>query len=238
MQTQPTPVDGVLLDRRGRRRSAGNTSGVGLGSTPGNKGREFGPEPPTAEEIMQLLHACSTDAYGMRLHALVILLWRTGLRINEALALTEHDLSADANSILVRHGKGNKRRTIGMDDWAWREIAPWLEHRRTLPIGALFCVLTGSTAGRAVSDSVARRELHRLGAKAGVRKRVAPHQFRHAFATEMDRGGMRLSLLSRQLGHANIGVTAIYLQSISHHEVTEYIGGRPVPTVPLRTRGR
>jgi site-specific recombinase XerD len=57
--------------------------------------------------------------------------------------------------------------------------------RLMLPVGALFCVIDGATPGRAWSASAARVELRQLALKAGVRRRFAPHQLRHAHAVEM-----------------------------------------------------
>jgi integrase len=75
-------------------------------------------------------------------------LWRAGLRICEALALTEADLDSRRGSLLVRRGKGGRRREVGMDDWAWEQLEPWLKARVELPIGPLFCVVNGPTRGR------------------------------------------------------------------------------------------
>ncbi len=49
---------------------------------------------------------------------MIVVLWRAGLRIHEALALTESDLDERRGALLVRHGKGGKRREVGMDPWA------------------------------------------------------------------------------------------------------------------------
>ena len=57
--------------------------------------------------------------HGDRIRALVVILWRAGLRINEALSLAETDLEPRRGSVLVRHGKGGKHREVDMDDWAW-----------------------------------------------------------------------------------------------------------------------
>ncbi len=76
------------------------------------------------------------------------MLWRAGLRIHEALALAEADLDARRGSLLVRRGKGGRRREVGMDDWAWEQLAPWLQAQVELPVGPLFCVVNGATRGR------------------------------------------------------------------------------------------
>ena len=79
-----------------------------------------------------------------------------------------------------------------MDAWACRAIEPWLADRLQLPVGALFCVIDGPTRGRAWSASAARVELRHLALKAGVRRRFAPHQLRHAQAVELMHEGIPL----------------------------------------------
>src|ERR1700740_764488 len=97
------------------------------------------------------MRACGSRPEGIRLRAIVVVLWRAGLRISEALALTESDLDRRRGAVLVRAGKGGKRREVGMDRWAWEQLAPWLNVRAGLPIDALFCVLRGPTRGRLCS---------------------------------------------------------------------------------------
>ena len=100
------------------------------------------------EEIIAVMRAAGDCPDGVRLRGMIIVLWRAGLRISEALALNETDLDPERGALLVRHGKGDKRREVGIDRWAWAHLAPWLEVRTTLPVGALFCVLRGPTRGR------------------------------------------------------------------------------------------
>jgi site-specific recombinase XerC len=73
---------------------------------------------------------------------------RGGGRIHEALSLIETDLDRGRGSVLVRHGKNDRRREVGTDAWAWSAIDPWLADRLKLPVGALFCVIDGPTRGR------------------------------------------------------------------------------------------
>ena len=128
-------------------------------------------------------------------------MWRAGLRIGETLALTESDLDADRGAILVRHGKGDKRREVGMDQWGWELLRPWLAYRVQISVGPLFCVVDGRTRGRPLTTTSVRQQLRRTAAKAGVRRRFAPHQLRHAHAVEMAREGVPLNVIQRQLGH-------------------------------------
>jgi site-specific recombinase XerD len=152
---------------------------------------------------------CAGDrTAGLRTRALIVLLWRAGLRVSEALALSESDLDPGRGSILIRRGKGGRRRQVGMDAWGWEQLHRWLEVRLDLPIGALLCVVAGPTAGRPWSPTAARATLRHLALVAGVRRRFAPHQLRHAHAVEMAREGVPLVVIQRQLGHANLGITS------------------------------
>ena len=96
--------------------------------------------------------------HGHRLNALIVVLWRAGLRIHEALSLIETDLDQRRGSILVRRGRNDCRREVGMDAWGWSALEPWLADRMELPVGPLFCVIDGPTRGRAWSASAARIE--------------------------------------------------------------------------------
>lgn len=169
---------------------------------------------------------------GRRARALIVVLWRAGLRISEALALNETDLDSQRGSILVRRGKGGKRRTVSMDAWAWEQLTRWLEDRVSFPPGALFCVIHGPTAGRPCSPPAIRAQFRRLAAEAGVRRRFAPHQLRHAHAVEMAREGVPLMVIQRQLGHYDLAITSVYLQGIDNSEIIDTIHQRTAPVIP------
>jgi site-specific recombinase XerD len=146
------------------------------------------------------MREAGSSADGVRLRALLVILWRAGLRTGEALDLAETDLDASRGAVLVRRGKGGRRREVGMDRWAWCQLEPWLAVRRELLVGALLCVIRGATAGRHWEPSSARKQLRRTAAKAGVRRRFAPHQLRHAHAVEMAHEGSRWSSSSAGSG--------------------------------------
>jgi integrase len=110
----------ILLDAAGRRRSPVTMPGYLCGRSPKNRGMRYPADPPRAEEIIAVMRAAGANAHGLRVRALIAIIWRGGLRISEALALTESDVDAPRGSLLVRHGKGEKRREAGMDDWGFR----------------------------------------------------------------------------------------------------------------------
>jgi integrase len=165
----------VLLDAAGRRRSPVTMPGYHTGRPPGNKGMRYPADPPTVDEIVAVMRHTSDDRHGSRLRAMIVVLWRAGLRLQEALALTEHDLDDRRGSLLVRRGKGGRRREVGMDEWGWEQLRPWLAARAELPVGPLFCIIDGRTRGRAWSAANVRSEFRRVAARAGVRRRFAPH---------------------------------------------------------------
>ena len=161
----------------------------------------------------------------------MVVLWRAGLRISEALALTESDLDPARGAILVRRGKAGKRREVGMDRWAWQQLDPWIALRATLPVGALFCILRGPTRGRPCAPAGVRAQLRRTAQAAGVRRRFAP-QLRHAHAVEMSREGVPPLVIQRQLGHADLGITSAYLRGIDNTEIIQAVHERPTPMIP------
>jgi site-specific recombinase XerD len=220
------------VDVAGRRRSPAAFSEFHQGRPPGNKGRCYPADPPRIEEIVAVMRAAGEGVAGDRIRGLIVVLWRAGLRIQEALDLCEPDLDPRRGALLVRSGKGGHRREVGMDDWGWDHLDAWTSRRLELPAGPLFCIIDGPTRGRPWPQTGARSQLRRLAAQAGVRRRFAPHQLRHAHAVEMAREGVPLNVIQRQLGHTNLGVTSTYLQGIDSAEIINTIHHRRAPMIP------
>jgi integrase len=136
----------LLLDAAGRRRSPATLPHFHAGRPPRNKGIRYPADPPTIEEIVSVMRHAGDGVHGRRLRGLIVVLWRAGLRIHEALALAEADLDARRGSLLVRRGTGGRRREVGTDDWAWEQLEPWLQARVELPVGPLSASSTGPRA--------------------------------------------------------------------------------------------
>jgi integrase len=185
------------VDKLGRPISPQQTSEWHQGIAPRTKGRRYPADPPTTDEIIAVMRQAGVTPFGLRTRGLIAVLWRAGLRIHEALLLTEHDLDEANGSILVRRGKGGKRRLVGMDEWGWQYLQPWRDYRTTLPVGPLFCVIKPPTAGDPWAQTQARAEFRTLALRAGVRRRFAPHQLRHCFAVQSSREGVAPTLLQR-----------------------------------------
>ena len=158
-----------------------------------NKGQKYPAEVLTPTEVASILDLCSTRApSGIRNRALLTLLYRSGLRISEALALRPVDIDLAKHTIRVLHGKGNKATTRGFHPSATDALARWMDVRKGRGVnrGApLFCTLQG---GGQMDTEYVRQVLHRLGDRAGVDKRVHPHGLRHTFAFELQYAGTPL----------------------------------------------
>jgi len=113
-----------LVDVAGRPRSPATMPGFHAGRAPRNKGQRYPADPPTVDEIVSVMRQARQVRYGARLNGLIVVLWRAGLRIHEALSLMESDLDPRRGSILIKHRKGNRRCEVGMDAWAWAAIEP------------------------------------------------------------------------------------------------------------------
>jgi hypothetical protein len=97
----------LLFDRAGRRRSPATMPGFHAGRPPRNKGLRYPADPPKVEEIVSVMRTAGNDLHGRRMRGLIVVLWRAGLRIQEALALAEADLDHRRGALLVRCGKGD-----------------------------------------------------------------------------------------------------------------------------------
>jgi len=118
------------------------------GRAPRNKGMEYPPDPPRPEEIVMVMRQAGQNPHGLRVRALIAVLWRAGLRISEALALNETDIDPGRGAVLVRHGKGDKRREAGMDQFGFQQLASrWPDRRH--------CGTLARGAGSSVFGSVA-----------------------------------------------------------------------------------
>ncbi len=188
-------------------------------TSPANKGKTYPPEVYTKTEIHALLAQCSGRApTGIRNRALLVTLWRGGLRISEALALLPKDIDLNQGTLRVLHGKGNKARTVGIDPQACAVIEKWLAVRKARGItnrSPLFCTLHGTV----IIDNYVRQLCARLREKAGLEKRVHAHGFRHTHSYELHfEERQPVKLIQEQLGHSNLNTTATYLNHLSPKE--------------------
>lgn len=165
------------------------------------KQRSSLPEILSESEIEALLRAIRIPRY----QAIAMVLYGTGLRISEALALEVTDIDGARGVIHVRHGKGNKARDVSLSP----QLYQWLREywRRTRP--PLPFLFASKRGGRPKAAAV-REALAKAAKEAWIKKRVTPHVLRHSFATHLLEHGVDSRVVQALLGHESASTTARY----------------------------
>jgi site-specific recombinase XerD len=195
-------------------------------NTPANKGQKLPPEPLTADEMNSLLRTCSHRApTGIRNKALIVILWRAGLRCTEALSILPKDLDHAHGTIRVLMGKGKRSRVVGLDPEAWAVLQRWLDRRHELGINGrspVFCTLRGEP----LSPQYVRNLLPRLARKANIEKRVHAHGLRHTHAFELANEATPIHVIQQQLGHSSLATTDRYIRHLNPQQVVDAMQAR------------
>ena len=186
------------------------------------------PNALTMDEVNRLLAAPEGDSPDSRRdHTMIELLYATGMRVGELVALDVGDV--DVVEGFVRcFGKGSKERLVPLHETAATAT--------TLYIGEARPALATKSSGRALflnrrGDRLTRQGfwliLRRLAAGAGISTKLSPHTLRHSFATHLLRGGAPLRHVQELLGHASITTTQVYTHLTSEHVRLEYDKSHP-----------
>ena len=170
------------------------------------------PKALTIDEVERLIGAAdTTTAIGLRTKALVELLYSSGTRISEALALDVDDLSFDDQVVLVR-GKGNKQRLVPIGGHARAALDAYVVQARPAfaTRGKGSPALFLNDRGSRLSRQSAWGDLEALAAIAKLEHKASPHALRHSFATHLLNGGADIRVVQELLGHASVTTTQIY----------------------------
>ena len=170
------------------------------------------PKAISIEQMTALLDATgSDDPASLRDRALLELLYATGARISEIVALNVDDVPDDSDFVRVV-GKGSKQRLVPVGSFARAALQTYLVRVRPLysargrSTPALFLGLRGDRLSRQgawlIIQSAARR--------AGLEQHISPHTFRHSFATHLIAGGADVRVVQELLGHSSVTTTQIY----------------------------
>ena len=162
-----------------------------------------------AKEVEALMAICDVSApLGKRDRAIFEVLYATGLRASELLALRAEDIDLERGVLWVRNGKGGKGRIALLGQPATKALADHLECGKPQAIlGAQNVFLNRN--GEPLSPRGLKLILDRHACKVGL-KRITPHLFRHTFATHLLSGGADLRTIQELLGHASLANTQIY----------------------------
>ena len=173
------------------------------------------PQYLSQREMQQLFRSTQSASASNRFEILrsltaLELLYATGMRVSEMLALKPQDVNLNEGWIRV-FGKGSKERMVPLHDRGKATLTAYLRQRlerfENKPMAAEIFL---SRSGRKLSRSQFWRDLKSLGEKAGLGRELYPHLLRHSFASHLLQGGADLRSVQELLGHANLTTTQIY----------------------------
>lgn len=197
------------------------------------------PKALSVEQAIALVEHAAKDAkdkkdwQSLRDHAIIELLYSSGLRLSELLGLDIEasrfsagwlDWAAAEVSVL---GKGNKRRTIPVGKPAMFALHAWKEMRAGLVPNTDQAALFVSIQGKRLSPRTVQARLRALAIRAGLPTHVHPHMMRHSFASHVLQSSHDLRAVQEMLGHASIASTQIYTSLDFQHLAKAYDNAHP-----------
>lgn len=173
------------------------------------------PKALTIDEVTRLLEAARVgeDARSLRDSALLEMLYATGARVSEIVALSADDLDLDEELPVVRlFGKGRKERLVPVGRHAREAVEAYLVRARPLLAsrGRGESALFLNQRGKPLSRQSAWEIIQRAAARANLEQQISPHTLRHSFATHLLEGGASVRDVQELLGHASVQTTQIY----------------------------
>ena len=186
------------------------------------------PEVLTLDEIERLEDAIDLSKdEGQRNLAIIEVLYGSGLRVSELINLKLSNVHPDEKYMLVE-GKGSKQRLVPLSDEAIKQIEFWMQDRCHMSIKPgnedyLFLNRRGAKLTRVMILIIVKD----LAERAGIKKNISPHTFRHSFATHLLEGGANLRLIQMMLGHENLVTTEIYTHLDLNYLREEVIAHHP-----------
>jgi site-specific recombinase XerD len=138
--------------------------------------------------------------------AIAMVLYGTGLRIDEALSLEVTDIDGSRSVLRVRHGKGDRAREVKLSAGLYQSLRDyWVRQRPPLPY-----LFASRRTGRPPTPDAVRNAFSMAAEQAGIHKRVRPHVLRHSYATHLLDAGTDVRVIQALLGHKSLHTTMRY----------------------------
>jgi integrase/recombinase XerD len=172
--------------------------------------------------------SAAARARAKRLHALLELLYATGLRVSELVGLKATVMRRDARWFTVR-GKGGNERIVPLTDKARVAVAAYLDAREAAGGGESPWLFPSFGESGHLTRQAFARDLKALAATVGIQAaKVSPHVLRHAFASHLLQNGADLRVVQQLLGHADISTTQIYTHVLQERLRTLVVDHHPL----------
>ena len=178
-----------------------------------------------ADQVSRLLEITGKDPLSIRDRAIMELMYSSGLRLSESVALDVSDL--DLNTGIVRvTGKGRKTRIVPVGKKAQGALRRWLETRQTFVSQDEFALFIGKH-GKRLSGRAVQKRLDAWAVQRGLEHKLHPHMLRHSFASHLLESSGDLRAIQELLGHADIKTTQIYTHLDFQHLAQVYDKAHP-----------
>jgi integrase/recombinase XerD len=166
--------------------------------------RQYSPLPTVLSqaEVAALLGELRHPVYL----AIAMVLYGTGLRIAEALALHVSDIDGARGMLLVRHGKGNQAREVKLSEGLYQWLRRYWDRQRP----AFPHLLASRRTGRPPTQAAVCHAFELAAQQAGITKRVRPHVLRHSYASHLLDAGVDVRIIQHLLGHKSLQTTMRY----------------------------
>ena len=175
------------------------------------------PDVLSVDEVTQLLESFDvSDSLGIRNQAMVELLYGSGLRVSELLALKVEDVHLTMMFVRCR-GKGDKERIIPIGEEAVKSLERYLTQARGSLLKKGTQILFVNKFGNPMTRQGFWKILKQQAQQCGITKTISPHRLRHSFATHLLQNGVDLRYVQEMLGHADIATTQIYTHTTREH---------------------
>ncbi|MBP5091107.1 MAG: tyrosine recombinase [Bacilli bacterium] len=177
----------------------------------------------TGEEIESLLEAPNMNKdSGIRDRAMLETMYASGLRVSELCSLRLDAVNVKNGFITIRHGKGNKQRSVPIGSFALEYLKMYLDGPRKRNKGHSSPFVFLNREGKPISRVYFFMQVKRYAEEVGLDVSISPHTLRHCFATHLLENGAELRAVQEMLGHAHLSTTQIYTHVSSRRILSAY----------------